>query len=49
MLYAAWVDMKELGAEGDDMVGDPIAAEGIAFLRGINEGRASKIQKFSLA
>ncbi len=46
-LYAAWVDMKELGAEGEEMVGDAIAAEGIAYLRGINAGRPSKIQKVS--
>ena len=38
-IYASWVDMKELAAEGDEMVGDPIAAEGIEFLRGINQDR----------
>ncbi len=34
--YAAFVDMKELHAEGDTMVGDAIAEEGIKLLKGIN-------------
>ncbi len=34
--YAAFVDMKELYAEGDHMVGDDIAEEGIKYLKGIN-------------
>ena len=38
-VYAAWVDMDELVAEGDEMVGDPIAEEGIAYLREINRNR----------
>ncbi len=38
-VYAAWVDMDELAAEGDEMVGDPIAEEGIAYLREINRNR----------
>ena len=37
--YAAFVDLKELHAEGDAMVGDEIAEEGIKFLKAINEGR----------
>ena len=37
--YAAFVDLKELHAEGDSMVGDEIAEEGIRFLKAINEGR----------
>ncbi|MFZ5913401.1 MAG: ferritin-like domain-containing protein [Pseudomonadota bacterium] len=37
--YAAFVDLKELHAEGDGMVGDAIAEEGIKYLRAINEGR----------
>ncbi len=37
--YAAFVDLKELHAEGDSMVGDEIAEEGIKFLKAINEGR----------
>ena len=43
--YAAWVDMKELEAEGDRMVGDDIAEEGIASLRAINETKKSIIKK----
>jgi len=38
-LYAVWVDMQELAAEGDEMVGDPIAMEGIDYLRDINRNR----------
>ena len=34
--YAAYVDMKELHAEGDKMVGDEIAEEGIKLLKEIN-------------
>jgi hypothetical protein len=34
--YATYVDLEELRAEGDRMVGDEIAEEGIAFLREIN-------------
>ncbi len=34
--YAAFVDMKELHAEGESMVGDEIAEEGIRYLKGIN-------------
>jgi len=38
-VYAAWVDMDELGGEGDFMVGDLIAADGIEYLREINRKR----------
>jgi hypothetical protein len=38
-LYAVWVDMEELSTESDEMVGDPIAEEGIAYLRDINRNR----------
>ena len=38
-LYAAWVDTEALDAEGDTMVGDAIAAEGIEYLRAINAKR----------
>jgi hypothetical protein len=31
-----YVDMDELKAEGDKMVGDDIAEEGIAYLKAIN-------------
>lgn len=34
--YAAYVDMEELYGEGDRMVGDDIAEEGIRYLREIN-------------
>lgn len=34
--YAAYVDMKELYAENDEMVGDKIAAAGIEQLKLIN-------------
>ena len=38
-VYAAWVDMRELDGEGDYMVGDAIAADGIELLRDINKHR----------
>ena len=38
-LYAFYVDMDELKREGDTMVGDAIAEEGIAFLKKVNAGR----------
>jgi len=38
-LYAMWVDMDELAGESDEMVGDPIAQEGIDYLREINRSR----------
>ena len=38
-VYAAWVDTEALEAEGDAMVGDAIAAEGIEYLREINRKR----------
>ncbi len=34
--YATYVDMDELKAEGDFMVGDAIAEEGVRYLRAIN-------------
>ena len=34
--YAMYVDMEELKAEGDRMVGDDIAEDGIAYLQAIN-------------
>jgi len=34
--YGMYVDMEELRAEGDRMVGDDIAEEGIAYLKSIN-------------
>jgi hypothetical protein len=44
-IYAAWVDVEGLQAEGDAMVGDAIAAEGIEYLRAINAGRRAIGQK----
>ena len=38
-IYSAWIDTDELGAEGDTMIGDAIAAEGIEYLREINRTR----------
>jgi hypothetical protein len=38
-LYAAWLDMAELYAESDRMVGDDIAEEGIKYLLKLNGGR----------
>src|ERR1700676_4382926 len=38
-IYAAWVDTDALEAEGDTMIGDAIAAEGIDYLRAINSKR----------
>ena len=41
--YATYVDMDELKAEGERMVGDDIAEEGIAYLKTINfKGRAQR-------
>jgi hypothetical protein len=37
--YAAFVDMAELHAEGDRMVGDDIAEEGIKYLMTLNGGK----------
>ncbi|MDP3174201.1 MAG: ferritin-like domain-containing protein [Phenylobacterium sp.] len=34
--YATYVDLDELHREGDQMVGDDIAAEGVRYLRAIN-------------
>jgi Long-chain fatty aldehyde decarbonylase len=34
--YATYVDMEELKAEGDHMVGDDIAEEGIRYLQSVN-------------
>jgi hypothetical protein len=38
-LYAAWVDMEELRREGDEVVGQAVADEGIAMLRDLNRAR----------
>ena len=46
-VYAAWVDMKELTLEGDAMVGDDIAEEGIRYLREINAGKKKIVKRIS--
>ncbi len=46
-VYGAWVDMKELDDEGEYVVGDAIAAEGIDILRDINRGRKVIGQKLT--
>lgn len=40
-VYAAYVDMEELYAEGDRMVGDDIAEEGIRYLKELGRSGAS--------
>jgi hypothetical protein len=45
--YAAWVDMDELAAEGDRMVGDDIADEGIRYLKEINAGKRKIVRKIA--
>ena len=42
--YAQYVNMDELRLEGDYMVGDAIAEEGIAYLKGINNSRKGIFQ-----
>ena len=39
-IYAAYVDMGELHAESDRMVGDDIAEEGIRYLMSLNGGKS---------
>lgn len=38
-IYAMWVDMDELAGESAEMAGDPIAEQGIDYLRDINRHR----------
>jgi len=46
--YATYVDMEELKGEGDRMVGDDIAEEGIKYLREINfKGRSGSALSFA--
>jgi hypothetical protein len=47
-VYAVWLDTEALEAEGDQMVGDAIAAEGIEYLREINKNRRVIGQKPTL-
>ncbi|QQS11588.1 MAG: ferritin-like domain-containing protein [Rhodospirillales bacterium] len=44
-LYAVWVDMKELRAEGDDIPGDAVAEETMVLLREINARRRRIVSK----
>jgi cytochrome c556 len=46
--YAIWVDMDELSAEGDKMVGDDIAEEGIRYLKDINDGKRKIVRKIGV-
>ncbi|PKQ06286.1 MAG: DUF3066 domain-containing protein [Alphaproteobacteria bacterium HGW-Alphaproteobacteria-12] len=51
MNYAAFIDMKELYGEGDRMIGDDIAEEGIKYLRQLNgqPGGAYSLDRMSAA
>jgi len=51
MNYAAFIDMKELYAEGDRMIGDDIAEEGIKYLMKLNgqEGGAYSLDRMTAA
>ncbi len=43
--YAVWVDLDELAAEGDRMVGDEVAEEGIRSLKEINAGKRKVVRR----
>jgi 1,2-phenylacetyl-CoA epoxidase catalytic subunit len=43
--YAQWVDMDELKNEGDTIVGDAIAEEGIQYLKDVNAGKRKIVRK----
>src|SRR5438552_1569261 len=43
--YALWVDLDELAAEGDRMVGDEVAEEGIKSLKEINAGKRKVVRR----
>jgi hypothetical protein len=45
--YGMYVDMNELKAEGERMVGDDIAEEGIKFLQAVNFGANAKIVRLA--
>jgi hypothetical protein len=45
--YGIYVDMNELKAEGDRMVGDDIAEEGIKFLQAVNFGANARVIKLA--
>jgi hypothetical protein len=46
--YGVWVSMDELTAEGDRMVGDDIADEGILYLRDVNAGKKKIVKKLAV-
>ena len=43
--YAEWVDMDALAGEGDHMVGDDIAEDGIRSLAEVNAGKRKMIRR----
>ena len=43
--YAMWVVLDELTAEGDRMVGDDVAEEGIRYLKEINAGKRKVVRR----
>ena len=45
--YAIWVDIAELEAEGDRMVGDEVAEEGIRSLKEINAGKRKIVRRLA--
>jgi hypothetical protein len=45
--YAEWVDMAELAGEGDRMVGEDIAEDGIRSLREINAGKQKVVRRLA--
>ena len=49
--YAAYLDMKELYGEGDRMIGDDIAEEGIKYLMALNgqQSRAYSLDRVGAA
>ena len=46
-IYATWVDMDELAAESERMVGDDIGEEGIRYLKEINARKRKIVRKIS--
>ena len=42
-----WVDMDELAAEGDRMVGDDVAEEGIEDLKAINATKRKIVRRIN--
>jgi hypothetical protein len=45
--YAAWVDLDELAAEGDRMVGDEVAEEGLRTLKEINARKPKVVRRIT--